>query len=151
VAKRFRFRLETVLKLREQREQAHKRIVADRLRQIARAEARAQRLRDQIAAEVQAARQARRAGILEVTAIARHRHWLGRLQRGLLETEADLRTLRAKLAQERTELAEASKQAKIMAKLKERQQQRYAYELARQERLEADEIATMRFVHLSLT
>ncbi len=151
MAKRFRFPLETVLKIRKRREDERKRVVARRLSGIARAEAQAASLREQIDAELRAVRQARQAGVIDVVMIARHRHWLGRLQRGLLEEEAHLRTLRAELAQDRAELAEASKQAKIIQKLKERQQQRYEYELARQDRIDADEMATARFVYRSVT
>jgi flagellar biosynthesis chaperone FliJ len=63
-----------------------------------------------------------------------------------LEAEARLRFLEARLAQERSVLAEAVKQRRILDKLKERQEQNHLNEEERLTIKSFDEMSTVRYV-----
>ncbi len=146
MAKRFTFRFETLLKIRRQREDHHKRIVAERIRQIVAAQARLSSLHEQIAGEETAIRDRQAPGTLDMQQIVRHRHWLGHLHRCVLDTEGSIRVLEGRLAQERAALAEAVKQRKILDKLKDRQLERHLQEEQRRETNAADDLTTVRYV-----
>lgn len=147
MAKRFAFRFETLLKIRRQREDHHKRVVADRLRQISLAQGQIGRLDQQIAEEMVAIRAGRGPGMLDIQQAIRHRHWLGHLHKCVLEEQSKLRVLEGRLAQERAVLAEAVKQRRILEKLKERQHQRHVAAEEKRETQQLDEMATMRYVY----
>ena len=144
--RRFRFRFATMLKIRRQREDEQKRIVAERLRQIRRTRDHRLVLQRQIEDEVNAIRSSQTGGAIDIQQVMRHRHWLSHLHKGVLEADARLRFLEARLAQERVVLAEAVKQRKILEKLKERQWQRHLREEGALEVKEGDELATVRYV-----
>jgi flagellar export protein FliJ len=76
----------------------------------------------------------------------RSRHWLSHLHKSALEAQSRLRSLEAKLAQERALLAEAVKQRRILEQLKERQWRRHEQEEQKRETRESDEMATARYV-----
>jgi flagellar FliJ protein len=145
MAKRFQFRFETMLQIRQQREDQQKRVVAARNREIVQVQERLAGLERQIHEETAAIRDGQNSGAVDIQQLMRHRHWLGHLHKAVLDAQSELRTLEAKLAQERLELAEAMKQRKILAKLKERQQERHMQEQQRRETRENDEMNTVRF------
>jgi flagellar FliJ protein len=147
VAKRFIFRYETLLKLRRQREDHHKRIVAERVRQLVAARERLSALQGQIAEEEAAIRAGQEPGTVDMQQIIRHRHWLGRLQRQVLEAQGAIRALEDRLAQERAALAEAVKQRKILDNLRERRLERHLQEENRRETNAADDLTTVRYVY----
>lgn len=147
MAKRFCFRFETLLRIRRQREDEHKRIVAARVGQIRQVKERMNSLDQQIHDELQAIRESQSPGRIDMHQVVRHRHWLGCLHKAVLEGQAQLRGLEAQLAQERVALAEAAKQRRILDKLKERQSRRFQEELDRQETRAADDMAGLRFVY----
>jgi flagellar FliJ protein len=146
MAKRFTFRFATMLKIRRQREDEHKRVVAERLRQIAQTRDHQMVLERQIRDEVDAIRDSQARGSIDIQQVMRHRHWLGHLHKGVLEADARVRFLEARLAQERVVLAEAMKQRKILEKLEEQQWQRHLHEEEVREMKESDELATVRYV-----
>lgn len=147
MAKRFIFRYETLLKIRRQREDQHKRIVAERVRQIVAARERLSALKGQITGEEAAIRAGQEPGTVDMQQIMRHRHWLGHLHRNVLETEGAIRLLEGRLAQERAALAEVVKQRKILDKLKERRLERHLQEEQRRETNAADDLTTVRYVY----
>ena len=146
MAKRFAFRFDTMLKIRRQREDQHKRVVAERIRQIAQVNERIAAIDRQIHDEIAAIRSGQESGTIDIQQVMRHRHWLGHLHRGGLEMAGRLRFLEARLAQERAVLAEAVKQRRILDKLKERQWNRHRIEEDRRETRESDDLATVRYV-----
>lgn len=145
MAKRFIFRFETMLKLRRQQEDHHKRIVGARMTQIAEVRDQIARLEQQARDETDDIRQRTAQGTIDLTQLVRHRHWLGQLNRNTLDAQTRLRTLEARLAQERVQLAEAVKRRRILEKLRERQAEQHQKEADRRETRELDEIGTMRF------
>ncbi len=146
MAKRFTFRFDTMLKVRRQREDQHKRVVAGRLRQITQVHEQIGAIDRQIQDEIGAVRAGQEAGTIDIQQVMRHRSWLSHLHRGSLEAEGRLRFLEARLAQERAVLTEAVKQRRILDKLKERQWRRYRQEEDRRETRESDELTTVRYV-----
>lgn len=145
MAKRYTFRLETLLRLRRQREDEQKRVVAARLREIRTLQQRRQFLETEIARQTATMRDSLTATWMEVDQLKLGRHWVMRLRRGVLETDAQLTTQRAMLAQERTVLADARKDAKVLDRLKERQREAYLAEVNRREQAELDEMNVSRF------
>lgn len=146
MAKQFVFRLETLFKLRKQREDRQKRVVAERLRQITRTQDEIRGLEWQIVGQVSAMRDEAAQPRLDAQNLAKNRHWLSRLHRSRLEADAHLRLLEARLAQERAVLAQAARDKKVMEKLKERQRERYLQGLDRQEMIAADDLTITRFL-----
>jgi len=151
MAKRYRFRLETLLRLRQQREDEKKRIVASRLRKIRSLEQHKQVLETRIAEQTEVIRDLLVREQMNIDELKAGRHWMIRLRRGVLEAEGALASNRAILAQERADLANARKDTKVLERLKERQQQAFMAEVERQDRLEADDLNTTRFAHARMT
>ena len=145
MARAFRFRLEPALKLRRHREDERKRIVAGTLREIAALQREHGQVRQRIQDQRLELRAGSEEGAVRLGDVARRRYWVGHLQRTLLETEARIRALQARLAQERADLTESAKQRKILSTLADRQRERFRFALARAERAEADELGTMIF------
>ena len=145
MAASFIFRFETLLRLRKQREDERKRLVAARLRQIADVRQRQDNLARAVEMQSDALRAALREERVDVDQLRWGRHWLTHLRRGVLEVAGELSANRAMLAQERSQLVEARKETQALARLKERQAQAYLSEAARRERIEADDLTTARF------
>lgn len=145
MAATFVFRFETLLALRKQREDEKKRVVADRLRQIAEVHLRQDNLRNAAELQSDALRAALRGDLVDVDQLRWGRHWLTHLRRGVLESEAELTTHRAMLAQERSFLVEARKESEALARLKERRRQAHLSEAARRERIETDDLNAARY------
>jgi flagellar FliJ protein len=145
MAKRFKFRFETLLKIRRQREDEHKRIVGERLRQIGQVQDQLESLGRQIEQETEAVRASQAGGTIDIRMLVRHRHWLGHLHKSVLEGQARLGYLEAELAQERAALTEAMKQRRILEELKANRLAKHSADRERQEARERDEMATVRF------
>lgn len=141
---RFEFRYETLLRIRRQREDERKRIVAARLQEIAKLEARRQAIVDRIRQQSEETRRMLSCDTVNVDELKFGRHWMLRLQRGVLETEAAIVRQRAALVEERVRLVEATREVKVLVRLKERRQAAFALEMNRREQLELDEMSVMR-------
>jgi len=135
-----------MLKIRQQREDRHKRIVADRLRQITTVREQLVALEHQVVDETDAIRKGQSPGTIDLQQAIRHRSWLAHLHKAILDGQARWRFLEARLVQERAALTEAAKQRRILEKLKERQYLRYRQEEEKIETREADDQATIRYV-----
>lgn len=144
------YEFETLLKLRKQKEDEAQRVVAARLGQIRQLEDRQQALQSRIEEHSARTVQILGAGALDVDGMRLSRHWMIRLRQGLLQAEAETRAQRAILAAERSQLAEASKHRKVLARLKERRLEQYFAEAERREQQEADEANVLRFAHAAL-
>jgi flagellar export protein FliJ len=147
MVKRYTFRLETLLRLRQQREDEQKRVVASRLRKIRTIEQQKEVLEARIAEQVEAMRDWLTADLIDVDQLKAGRHWMVRLRRGVLETEGAIVAHRTILAQERANLANARKDTRILERLKERQREAFFAEIERQDRAESDEMNVTRFAH----
>jgi len=146
MAKRFRFRLETLLRIRRHHEDLARQQVARRLGEVAEADRRIARLQEQIAEHVRALRAGPMVGPLDVAALTRSRFWLTHLRHGMWQTAGQRRELSGQLDADRTALQEAHRQTRVIESLRERRKRQYDYEVARTERIENDEIGLNQFV-----
>lgn len=141
------FRFETLLKLRRQKEDEAKRAIAARVSQIREIEERQEALQNRISQQSSQSRLLMGEQTLNLDDLRLSRHWMIRLRQGLLQAEAEMRTQRAILASERTQLAEATKNRKVLSRLKERRLDRYFAEQERREQAQMDEMNVLRFAY----
>lgn len=141
MAERFRFRLETVRRLREQARDAQRRIVADASRAVRSVEDRIEQFSRELRTVSAESRDARRMGRLDPVLLRRDQHYRGWLQRKIVQFQEELSVKLAELDRHRAKLAETQKDLKVIEKLRDRQLQRHLAEVAREERLYHDEAA----------
>jgi flagellar protein FliJ len=151
MAKRYAFRLETLLRLRQQREDEQKRVVASRLRKIKSIEQQKQVLQVRITEQVDSMRGLLTRGQMDIDQLKAGRHWMVRLRRGVLEADGAIVANRSMLAQERVHLANVRKDTKILERLKEKQREAFFVEIERQDRIESDDMNVTRFAHAVLS
>lgn len=145
MARRFRFRLETVRKIRERERDAQRRVVAGKVRAV-------ETIRDRIGTLTYGmddnrseARAARRAGSVSIDLLrghVLHQTWLART----IETKRE--ELDERLGEFRVEqgrLAESSKRLKVIEKLRERKWEQHQVKLAREEIQAGDEASRQIF------
>lgn len=150
MAKKYSFRLQTVLRLRKTTEDECRRRVADRLRAIARAESEVRRLEEQHEWEVDRSRTEQLSPGMDVLTVRRRRGYMGHLRRRAHACEAHIRSLQERLEQEQRASAQASKEVKALEKLRDRQWERYRAGQLRAERAEEDEIGQQMFIRRRL-
>ena len=133
MAKRFRFRLDVVERVRRQTRDQHRRVVADAVRAVRQVEDHMASLSDQSRRCVDEMILAQSDARLNVTLVRTqefHRNWLSR-QMVNARVECDRR--QGDLASKRGELAEATKQLRVIEKLRERHLQLHVMEVKREE------------------
>lgn len=141
MAKRFQFRLETLLRVRRLNEREAKRKVAAKQAEIARIDELSRQARREILSQENELRSEQSVGKLNVAALSTRRSWIAHLQRMLLlhkqmrlERRGELQTVSAELSRVRT-------QTQIVEKLRERRWGRYLKDRDRREQAESDEMA----------
>ncbi len=145
MARRFRFRLETLRRLRQQARDRQRRALADAVRDVESAGRRLATVTQQVedaSAHTRYDRQQGRLDVVSIRATQLYRGWLEQrlaLERtALAQTTADLDTHRAKLG-------EATKNLKVIENLRDRQWRRYRVEVARQEQAAYDEVGAQQY------
>lgn len=151
MARRFIFRLETVLRLRRQALEECQRVVADRLRRIAEERALIASCRRRIGAEAEQSRLVRCKASLNVVAVRRHQDHVMYLEQTIEAAQQRIQEHEEHLRRERAELAKASVAVKAIERLKERRYARYLEEVKRAERLEQDELTTQMYLRQQVT
>ena len=141
MAKRFRFRLEVVRKLREQGRDAQRRVVADALRALNSVEERIDRLTQELRGTLQRARSEQRVERLDVASLRAHQYYRSWLHRKIMEAGIELNDKTLRLDRERTKLGEASARLKAIERLRERRWQRHRILLRREDQSTTDESA----------
>ncbi len=149
MARRFRFRLETVERLRKQARDAQRRVVADAVRTVATLEDRIVHLTRQLDDTFDGARETLRTGRLDVVSLRGHELYRGWVHRRIAESYTDLACRRSELDVERAKLVEASKQLKVIEKLRERRWRRHLADVAREEQAASDEAAVQAYLRRS--
>ena len=134
------------MKLRKQKEDENKRAVAQRVREMSKLQDHLMTLNEQIASEIRKARENAVHAHLDTSDMSKQRFWISHLQRGVLETEFRMRDLEKQLTSDRTVLAEASKEYKVIETLRDKRLQAHNREQERLETIEADEMAVSRFI-----
>lgn len=146
MARRFRFRLETVLRLRLQARDERRRGVAEAARTVSSVEDRIAQLTSQARATVLDSRRSKGVSALDVGSLRGHQLYQGWLHRKIMESRMELTKRDAELATEREKLAEAMKRAKVIEKLRQKQWLRHREEVAREERAQQDEAAQQLYI-----
>lgn len=134
------------MKLRKQKEDENKRAVAQRVTEMSKLQDHLMTLNEQIASEIRKARENAVHAHLDTSDMSKQRFWISHLQRGVLETEFRMRNLEKELTADRTVLAEASKEYKVIETLRDKRLQAHNREQERLETIEADEMAVNQFV-----
>lgn len=141
MARRFRFRLQTLLRVRQIREREAERKVGAKNAEIAQLA----RLSAQTAAEIEHQQHALLAGQqeqrLDPAALQRGRAWVAHLRRLLAQQQARRTTLLTELAELQAAFREARTQTRILERLRERRAAEHAQHVRRAEQAAADELA----------
>jgi flagellar FliJ protein len=141
VAKRFRFRLDTLLKVRRLREREAKRKVAAKRADIARLDRLDREAAWEISRSQAALRESQQQGSLDLEGMARGRAWIGYLRRTVVERQSLRVKLIGELEQLQSEWRQARTQMRILEKLRQRRWDEYVRQRKRREQAEADELA----------
>lgn len=140
MAKRFTFRLETLLRVRELREREAKRKVGAKQAEITRLDRLNRQTTDEILRRQDALRERQR-GSLATDELVRERAWIAHLRR----TIGERRTARGELVVQLEELRERMRQARtqkrVIEKLRERRREEYERDRKRREQAESEELA----------
>ena len=141
MAPRFQFRLETVRKLRAQARDQQHRVVADAMHQLSRIEERISLITKELRNSVEHTRLDRSSKNLDVLSLRENQLYRGWLHRKIMEADAELVQSKVALDLKRVKLQEASKQFKVIEKLRERRWDRFQTRQQREERMLNDEAA----------
>lgn len=147
MAKRFQFRLATVLRMRRMELETQQRAVAARARRLHELRGLAARLDQRIGEQTAAARATLRSGSLSLQQVLWDRHEIGKLRRELMEAFVAGQKEQASLETEQQKLAEALRRVRVLEKYEQRRREAHEAEQRRLERVEEDERGTARFVH----
>jgi len=146
MARRFRFKLEALLRVRELHEQQAKRKLGAKLVEIARLDALDVSTRREIAVQHDALRAAQRTDALDPSELTRRRAWVAFLRRTLSERAAARTGMDAEARLLREQVRAARVQTRTLERLRERRASEHARREAVLEQRDADELA--RQLHL---
>lgn len=146
---RFRFRLKTVLKMRQQEERQQQRRVAEVVRIREHFEGRLRELGEAKHHCVESLRALAETGGLDMRRIASVRYYGSQLDFQQVEIHEKLRLVDQELERRRLDLAEASKQRQIIEKLRDRQVAEHRRSLEKRQQAVLDEVGNVQFVRKS--
>lgn len=138
----FRFQLEGVLEHRERIEKDRQRELATAQAEMVRLDGELQGLNRDILQSTADVRDHHLVGRLDMNYLAAHRRYMIGMQRRVLAAAQRIAAQQQLVDTARRALAEASKQKKILEKLRENQHQRWSETLARREAGALDELTT---------
>jgi flagellar FliJ protein len=141
MARRFEFRLETLLRVRQLREREAKRKVAAQRAEIARLDRLDRQTADEISRQQAELLEGQRAGRVDPLTLQRGRAWIGHLRRTIALRQVQRTEMLAQLQQLQGVWRAARTQARIIEKLRERRWEQYVRDRARKEQAAADELA----------
>ena len=145
MARQFQFRLQVVLKLRQQARDEQRRVVAEHVRGVDAARRRIDSLVDDLAATKGESRGVQLTGDLDVRTLRQHQLHRSWLERSIAGARGEWERRRADLGAQQAMLSELSKRVRVIEKLRERQWERFRFEMAREEQLTNDEAALQLF------
>jgi flagellar protein FliJ len=144
VASRFRFRLESLLRLRRSLEEAAQRNLARALALQDQARARLAQLRQDLAEAIES-RQLPPGQPVDLERWRAIERWALVLERRIVEAAAQVREAEAKVAAARQELVRAHRAHLMLVRLKERRQEQHTLDVLREEARDMDEMAVLRY------
>ena len=146
--KRFKFRYQTLLEVRERAEKLEEEVLQRHLGSLAKASGAMEELMGQERAQQAAWIGAQgQAGGVDLDNVAMIQRFLVVLDQRIGRQRAEVEQAEARVANQRELLAEARRQAEVIRQLKERDQKAWREELERAEARELDELATLRYAH----
>ena len=146
MAKRFRFSLETLLRVRDIREREAKRKFGRKQAEIARLDQLDRQTADEISARQRILRQHQQ-GALTPEDLVREQAWIAYLRRTIAERQTQRMGLVSELRELRDAWHLARTQKRIIEKLRERRWEQYVRERKRHEQAESDELARQLHAH----
>ena len=149
MARRFRFRLETLLKVRELREREEKRKVASKRAEIARLDRANERADDEILLQQSKLLESQRRGRLDPEAVRSTRAWITVLRSSIVHRQSQKAHWTDELEQLQAVYREARKQTRMIQKLRERRYREHVKQRDKRDMADADELAQQLhvFVH----
>lgn len=138
--KKFQFKLQPVLDVRQIEEDQKKRIVGELQAKINDLQQQALQLNETIKEHGLQLKQQHAAGQVDLSWVAHYRSYVMHARQLINQRIAEVGQVQKKLVVARGELAEAAKKRKMLEKLKEKRQERYDADVARHEAREMDEI-----------
>jgi flagellar FliJ protein len=141
MSKRFRFSLETLLRVRRLHEREAQRRLAEQQAAIARVDELNRQTHEMIAAEQAALRQRQGATVLEPAGLVQGRAWIAHLRRTIAQRLQERQELVRRCEQLQREYREARKQMRIIEKLRERRWDEHRRARQREQELEMEEVA----------
>jgi flagellar FliJ protein len=145
--KKFQYRLQPLLHLRQQVEDEKKRKVGALQTEINDQQNRALKRAARIQQEGEILRRQHESGKIDLEWVSHYRRYVTHTQQAIAQRIAEVARIQKKLNGARLELNEAAKNRRILEKLKEKQQERFEAEIRHRERIEEDEIGTRMFLH----
>lgn len=139
---RFIFKLEGVLHHRERVEQEHQRALAVVASELVRLEGEQRALADEVNRNAADVRDNHLVGKLNMAYLAAHRRYMLGMQRKFQSAAQAIQAQQQRVEAARAALAEATKQKKMLEKLRERYQERWKADQARLEASAMDELST---------
>lgn len=145
MAQPFRFRLKTLLRVRDLREREARRKVAAKQAAIARLDETNRAAAEEILRRESAMRASAERGPLSAADLLRERAWIAHLRRQILERQQVRVALERELAELRSAWGRARTDLKVMEKLRERRFEQHRRAQALREQAETDEVAQKLF------
>ncbi|MBN1212270.1 MAG: flagellar export protein FliJ [candidate division Zixibacteria bacterium] len=143
--KKYKYRLETLLKVKSQKEKEKQREHAEALRKVYEQKERLTQIDSRRRDNLGRQRQVQEGGKFSVVDMLFYTRYFLKLKRETLAGGELLRGLQRKSEEKRQALVRAAKERKIYEKLKEKQKKKYDDEMETAEKKELDEIATNSF------
>jgi len=150
MAKRFQFRLATLLKIREAKKKEAQRILGKHMAELLRLQSQLQMLAEQ-KNEAADSRRADRGQAVNMERWRSVERFLISLERKMDTTNELIAQAQVRVDTARNELAKAHQSQLTLQRLKERRQEQYDYEISLDEQKQADELAIMRYQFNSST
>ena len=145
MAKKFIFRPEVILKLREQREDLTLRKLAVAQGRVSEMQESIRRIRQQMSEQDAMVRSGMLTGSVDVQYMSLYRRHVMALHRMMIQNVQELQVAAGELHKVQAEVLQAVKERKVMSRLKEKLHERYQAGIERLERREMDDMTTMRF------
>lgn len=145
MAKRFRFRLETLRRIRQQERDRQQRTLANAVRNVESAGRRLATIAQQVEDAAVLTRFDRQRERLDLASIRATHLYRGFLEQQLVQERIALGRTTADLDAHRAKLGEATKNLKVLENLRDRQWRRHRVEVARQEQAEYDEVGAQQY------
>lgn len=143
MARRFAFRLQTLLEVRQMRAREAQRNVAAKSAELARLDRLNAQTAEAVTRQQAALLEAQQGGVLDPVELQRGRAWIAHLRKTIATRQMQKAELGEQLRDLQAKLRDARTQTRIIEKLRERRWNEYTRDRQRREQAEADELARL--------